>query len=753
MNHYWIDPKGKIYHAPKGHIDFVMEHASMFGVPSFDPGPDYDENDYFDDNFDKIMKDGWVRIFNFINLLEVTVERSNKKLFDKLMVFLVNTRGELPRIEKVTVISLSPRMDQHTYFIGSVDKLISGETSFNESLGESYGKGAEDFKKLYHKYINEAHAIYDEAKAYERKQHIIPGEYTLLSPEQKKKIGSTYMQGGSTGAKFFNDKKKIHREDGPAHITTLGLYWMKNDVLHREDGPASITNLSYRKVRRWYVKGILHRIDGPAVEYFDFDHPEWAEFYVNGKKMTKEEFLQHFDLKESEIHDNESEYSLSNSEWYDRFMGLFGKYSSEAREIVMKAFRIRKLKPPFVNLKFGHVILPEVLKRKHGAYAINYGNKMTEFYFLDENGEYSRLDGGPAEIKNGMLRWSIHGRTHKDNGPAVIYAAKFNGAEFWVNGREMDKKEFEKHFDIKEFLNESSTAENMALLNVMYHKYSKEAEVIFKEALAEEKLNSHQKHGEPGILWLTPERVKQTGSDFISRSDSRYSFWKLKGVGAQSYLHRLDGPAEISPYTIIWKVNGKNHREDGPAQITKYGGARYFINDRQIPQEEYEKHFDIKESLNEGTEAYDNCGTTRSYRLKITRKYEKEAQDFLKTCMKENGSKNRENGQEAIPEKYLREYGANEISFNQNYGIYIFLDDRNRKNRLNGPAHVKKDGYAAWYRNGVLHREDGPAIINSDSGSAFYINGISMNKEKYEIHFDIKEDKGKFRDLLFSLSE
>ena len=67
---------------------------------------------------------------------------------------------------------------------------------------------------------------------------------------------------GPTGSvQYTNSEGKLHRENGPAQITDLHSFWLRN--------------------------GILHRTDGPAVEWFD---GKFEEYYIDGVKLTREEF-------------------------------------------------------------------------------------------------------------------------------------------------------------------------------------------------------------------------------------------------------------------------------------------------------------------------------------------------------------------------------------------------------------------------------------------------------------------------------
>lgn len=582
MNHYWIEPNGKIHHAPKGHIDFVFDHMSMFGVKPFEGKTPAEAEDWFDSQFDFVMKKGWVRVFNFQNLLEVTTERADKKLFDRLMVFLVNTRSELPRIEKVTVINLSPKIDQHTYFIGSVDKLVSGETSFNESLDESSSELARNLKKLYSKYIEEAHTIYDEAKAYEREHGTIPSGYTLLTPEQKKKTGSTYIQGGTAGAKFLNNKKKLHREDGPAYITTWGIYWSINDVLHRTDGPAAIENSG-------------------------------ETFWVNGKLLSRVEFEKHFDIKESI---NERTRDLSLGSYREKFQEIYYNDITKVRMMYIDATDL--------SGTYGTKWLSSRHAISTGATTLRMTSVGTTFWFQNHKNRYHREDG-PAAYDGDALLWMINGKLHRTDGPAVL---GYDGThEFYINGRKMKYEEYIKHFDIKESLNES----------VVFHAR--------KISPIEQQLSDIQEPLPGGGMLYSDSRLVNIYTDkngYLHRDHD-----------LPAYEHKVNGKQ-------IWYKHGVVHREGGkPAEVVRKNG--------KLRSESYYEH-----------------------------------------------------------------------------GLL---------HRINGPAFVNNvHDNKEWYQRGKLHRTDGPALVHRNR-IEFYINGRPMTREEFEKHFEIKESDDKFKELLFSLSE
>lgn len=76
---------------------------------------------------------------------------------------------------------------------------------------------------------------------------------------------------------YFMVDGRLHREDGPALITTLedkivGERWFFDGNRHRTNGPAVVVYYDDKLVvmEEWYLNNKRHRDDGPAVvEYFD----------------------------------------------------------------------------------------------------------------------------------------------------------------------------------------------------------------------------------------------------------------------------------------------------------------------------------------------------------------------------------------------------------------------------------------------------------------------------------------------------
>lgn len=106
--------------------------------------------------------------------------------------------------------------------------------------------------------------------------------------------GPAYVEifrNGNRIEEWWVDGKK-HRIGKPAVINTrekVVEYW-ENGKRHRVGGPAYISKSD--GIRLWYLYGQLHRTDGPAIEN-KFDSSE-NDYYVNGDKLTKEEFEKHF---------------------------------------------------------------------------------------------------------------------------------------------------------------------------------------------------------------------------------------------------------------------------------------------------------------------------------------------------------------------------------------------------------------------------------------------------------------------------
>jgi len=105
---------------------------------------------------------------------------------------------------------------------------------------------------------------------------------------------------------WYNSNGDLHREDGPAKVSSNDKFWYQNGNLSRDDGPA-IEFASGTKV--WRIDGKLHRENGPAVEYDtgtkiwyqngdlhreDGPAKEWTdgtkEWYLNDKNYSEKDW-------------------------------------------------------------------------------------------------------------------------------------------------------------------------------------------------------------------------------------------------------------------------------------------------------------------------------------------------------------------------------------------------------------------------------------------------------------------------------
>ena len=110
----------------------------------------------------------------------------------------------------------------------------------------------------------------------------------------KNQINNSKCYTDPRGNKFWRDqKKRLHREDGPAVEYFNGAKeWWLYDKRHREDGPA----VEYaRGHKEWWVNNKSHRLDGPAIE----DDNGYKEWWINDVKYPseKEYWLKIYEMK------------------------------------------------------------------------------------------------------------------------------------------------------------------------------------------------------------------------------------------------------------------------------------------------------------------------------------------------------------------------------------------------------------------------------------------------------------------------
>lgn len=236
----------------------------------------------------------------------------------------------------------------------------------------------------------------------------------------------------------------------------------------------------------------------------------------------------------------------------------------------------------------------------------------------------------------------------------------------------------------------------------------------------------NQNHTYVTIYELTPEEEKQYGAKYFSYQGGCWHFYdekkRLHRYGGPAEIERsriswmlngefsrLDGPAYISPKVLTWVVRGKWHRTDGPAFVYRAmeDTTFFYINGKEMTREEYEKHFEIKESR---------------------------IMDLVESPFRKHGHTFVDYKRLATPaEAAQKVYSVEETD-----DVIAYKNKAKRLNRVGGPALIRKHTQWGvlnkWYQNGKLHREDGPAVeakngslkIWQKKGKYYRTNGPSV---------------------------
>ena len=208
---------------------------------------------------------------------------------------------------------------------------------------------------------------------------------------------------------YYNNKKQLHREDGPAVEYADGeKHWYKNGKHHRENGPAVEHADGYKA---WWRNGKFHREDGPAVEHADGS----KAWYKNGKLHREDgPAIEHVD---------------STKLWY-----LDGERLSEEEFLKTMQNKPRKQVDQYGTIRYYN---NKNELHREGGHAIEYANGDKSWY---KNGLLHREDGPAIEHVSGRKSWWINGSLHREDGPAVEYPD--GKKEWYIDGEELSEKEF-----------------------------------------------------------------------------------------------------------------------------------------------------------------------------------------------------------------------------------------------------------------------------------------------------------------------
>ena len=83
---------------------------------------------------------------------------------------------------------------------------------------------------------------------------------------------------------YYDESGDRHNEHGPSIIHSSGTkIWFIHGKIHREDGPALMTSLS----EIWYYQGMIHRLNGPAENSKEINE---LCYYINDKQYSKRNY-------------------------------------------------------------------------------------------------------------------------------------------------------------------------------------------------------------------------------------------------------------------------------------------------------------------------------------------------------------------------------------------------------------------------------------------------------------------------------
>jgi hypothetical protein len=83
---------------------------------------------------------------------------------------------------------------------------------------------------------------------------------------------------------YFDVSGERHNEHGPSIINSSGTkIWFIHGKIHREDGPALMASLG----EIWYYQGMIHRLNGPAENSREINE---LCYYIYDKQYTKKHY-------------------------------------------------------------------------------------------------------------------------------------------------------------------------------------------------------------------------------------------------------------------------------------------------------------------------------------------------------------------------------------------------------------------------------------------------------------------------------
>jgi hypothetical protein len=83
---------------------------------------------------------------------------------------------------------------------------------------------------------------------------------------------------------YYDSSEERHNDHGPSIIHSSGTkIWFIHGKIHREDGPALMTSRS----EIWYYQGMIHRLNGPAEDSKEINE---LCYYIWDKQYSKKHY-------------------------------------------------------------------------------------------------------------------------------------------------------------------------------------------------------------------------------------------------------------------------------------------------------------------------------------------------------------------------------------------------------------------------------------------------------------------------------
>ena len=266
--------------------------------------------------------------------------------------------------------------------------------------------------------------------------------------------------------RWRNEEAQLHRLDGPAIVFANGAktWWINDKRFTEEKFHNHPKSTHWPKMTvdgqgtQFYrnKKGEFHRLDGHAVIYTSGKNKGSANYWINDKLFSEEEFNNHPDSThwpKMKV-DNDGDKKWKNEEGQPHredgpaYVGLDGY-----KEWLVNG-SLHRVDGPAIEYASGtkrHWIEGKALTEEEfqNHPKSTHWPKMTVAangtkQWRNERGEYHRIDAPAFETVEGHKEWFIDNKLHRVDGPAIEYS--FDGRkEYWIDGQHMREKEFYKH--------------------------------------------------------------------------------------------------------------------------------------------------------------------------------------------------------------------------------------------------------------------------------------------------------------------